>query len=136
MAQLGGGLTDHDRDEGRFSRPVAAHQPDLLPRPDDERGVRDQYPIADFDGEGGANDHVPLYEPAQGLDTLRRCPAKSPLVLQGRFVRLEPLSEAHIDPLVAAASEDRSNYQWSTAPNGRAQTERYVNEAIAKVRAW
>ena len=46
------------------------------------------------------------------------------IVLEGRFVRLEPLSEAHIDPLVAAASEDRSNYQWSTAPNGRAQTVR------------
>ena len=56
-----------------------------------------------------------------------------PIVLEGRFVRLEPLSEAHIDPLVAAASEDRSNYQWSTAPNGRAQTERYVTDALAKV---
>jgi N-acetyltransferase len=55
------------------------------------------------------------------------------LLLEGRFVRLEPLSEAHIDPLVAAASEDRSNYQWSTAPNGRAQTERYVTDAMAKV---
>jgi N-acetyltransferase len=55
------------------------------------------------------------------------------LLLEGRFVRLEPLSEAHIDPLVAAASEDRSNYQWSTAPNGRAQTERYVTAAMAKV---
>ena len=56
-----------------------------------------------------------------------------PIVLEGRFVRLEPLSETHIDPLVAAASEDRSNYQWSTAPNGRAQTERYVTDAMAKV---
>jgi N-acetyltransferase len=55
------------------------------------------------------------------------------IVLEGRFVRLEPLTEAHVDPLVAAASEDRSNYQWSTAPNGRAQTERYVTDAMAKV---
>ena len=54
-------------------------------------------------------------------------PSLEPIALEGRFVRLEPLSEAHIDPLVAAASEDRSNYQWSTAPNGRAQTERYVD---------
>jgi RimJ/RimL family protein N-acetyltransferase len=60
-------------------------------------------------------------------------PGQERLVLEGRFVRLEPLSEAHIDPLVAAASEDRSNYQWSTAPNGRAQTERYVADAMAKV---
>ena len=62
-------------------------------------------------------------------------PGQEPIVLEGRFVRLEPLSEAHIDPLVAAASEDRSNYQWSTAPNGRAQTERYVTAAMAKVAA-
>jgi RimJ/RimL family protein N-acetyltransferase len=60
-------------------------------------------------------------------------PGQERFVLEGRFVRLEPLSEAHIDPLVAAASEDRSNYQWSTAPNGRAQTERYVTDAMAKV---
>jgi RimJ/RimL family protein N-acetyltransferase len=56
-----------------------------------------------------------------------------PIALEGQFVRLEQLSESHIDPLVAAASEDRSNYQWSTAPNGRAQTERYVASAVAKM---
>jgi RimJ/RimL family protein N-acetyltransferase len=56
-----------------------------------------------------------------------------PVALEGRFVRLEPLSEAHIDALVAAASEDRSNYQWSTAPNGRAETERYVASALGKM---
>jgi RimJ/RimL family protein N-acetyltransferase len=56
-----------------------------------------------------------------------------PIVLEGRFVRLEPLSEAHIDHLAAAASEDRSNYQWSTAPNGRAETERYVADALRNV---
>jgi hypothetical protein len=39
VAQLGGGLTDHDRDERRFARAVPAHQAHLLPRPDDERSV-------------------------------------------------------------------------------------------------
>jgi RimJ/RimL family protein N-acetyltransferase len=56
-----------------------------------------------------------------------------PVTLEGRFVRLEPLSEAHIDPLVAAASEDRSTYRWSTAPDGRAQTATYVADALKKV---
>jgi N-acetyltransferase len=58
-----------------------------------------------------------------------------PFVLEGRHVRLEPLSEAHIDSLVAAASEDRSSYQWSTAPDGRPQTAAYVADALGKVAA-
>jgi N-acetyltransferase len=76
---------------------------------------------------------MPLYEPPARPRYTPHMPGHERLVLEGRFVRLEPLSEAHIDPLVAAASEDRSNYQWSTAPNGRAQTERYVADAMAKV---
>ena len=40
-------------------------------------------------------------------------------------MRLEPLSEvAHRPRWCAAASEDRSNYQWTYAPKGRAQTGR------------
>jgi N-acetyltransferase len=56
-------------------------------------------------------------------------------VLQGRFVRLEPLSTSHIEPLVAAASEDRSNYQWTYTPEGEAQMTEYVIDALAKVAA-
>ena len=66
VAQLGGGLTDDDRDEGRFARPVPTDQADLLPCPHDEGGVGDQHPIANFDGEGRANDHIPLYERVTG----------------------------------------------------------------------
>jgi len=58
-----------------------------------------------------------------------------PLVLEGRYVRLEPLSDAHIEPLVAAASGDRSSYQWSTAPHGRPQTAAYVADALGKAAA-
>jgi N-acetyltransferase len=58
-----------------------------------------------------------------------------PFVLEGRYVRLEPLSEAHIDHLVAAASGDRSSYQWSSAPDGRLQTAAYVADALSKVAA-
>lgn len=55
------------------------------------------------------------------------------LTLEGRYVRLEPLSETHVESLVVAASEDRSTYQWSTAPDGPAETAAYVSEALDKV---
>jgi RimJ/RimL family protein N-acetyltransferase len=56
-----------------------------------------------------------------------------PFVLEGTYVRLEPLSESHIDPLLAAASEDPSIYQWNETPNDRPQMARYVAHALQKV---
>lgn len=41
-----------------------------------------------------------------------------PVTLEGRFVRLEPLTERHLPALVAAASESRENYQWTWVPDG------------------
>jgi RimJ/RimL family protein N-acetyltransferase len=58
-----------------------------------------------------------------------------PFVLEGRYVRLEPLAETHIDALVMAASEDRSNYQWTYTPDGREQMTDYVVDALQKVAA-
>jgi RimJ/RimL family protein N-acetyltransferase len=58
-----------------------------------------------------------------------------PFLLEGAFVRLEPLSEEHIDALVLAASEDRSNYQWTYTPEGRGQMTDYVADALEKVAA-
>jgi RimJ/RimL family protein N-acetyltransferase len=54
-------------------------------------------------------------------------------VLQGRYVRLEPLSETHVDALVSAASEDRSTYEWNITPEGPARMAEYVAEARHKV---
>lgn len=48
-------------------------------------------------------------------------------------MRLEPLAESHIDALVVAASEDRSNYQWAYTPEGHAQVTAYVLDALQKV---
>lgn len=56
-----------------------------------------------------------------------------PLVLDGRFVRLEPLSEDHVPALVEAASEDRSAYRWAYVPEGPAEMTDYVRDALAKV---
>jgi RimJ/RimL family protein N-acetyltransferase len=58
---------------------------------------------------------------------------REPFVLEGTYVRLEPLSEAHIEPLVLAAAEDRTNYQWTYTPEGRAQMTDYVADALEKV---
>jgi N-acetyltransferase len=52
-----------------------------------------------------------------------------PFTLEGEFVRLEPLSEEHIPGLVAAAAEDRSNYQWTYTPDGVDQMTDFVRGA-------
>jgi RimJ/RimL family protein N-acetyltransferase len=54
-----------------------------------------------------------------------------PVFLVGRTVRLEPLSEHHVEALAAAAAEDRSSYAFTPVPNGIAATERYVADALA-----
>jgi RimJ/RimL family protein N-acetyltransferase len=56
-----------------------------------------------------------------------------PFVLEGHSVRLEPLAEGHIGPLVTAAAEDRRHYQWTYTPDGRAQMTDYVADALEKV---
>jgi N-acetyltransferase len=58
-----------------------------------------------------------------------------PFQLEGRFVRLEPLSDSHIPALVEAADLDRRNYQWAYVPVGTAHMTAYVRDALAKVAA-
>jgi len=53
------------------------------------------------------------------------------LVLSGRHVRLEALDHRHVDGLVAAAAVDRSLYQWSPIPQGKAEATSYVDTALA-----
>lgn len=54
-----------------------------------------------------------------------------PVFLCGRTVRLEPLTEQHIEALAAAAAEDRSSYAFTPVPHGIEATERYVADALA-----
>src|SRR5437763_1247406 len=51
--------------------------------------------------------------------------------LAGRLVRLEPLSEAHVDGLAAAAAEERSTYGFTVVPQGREATAEYVQAILA-----
>ena len=49
-----------------------------------------------------------------------------PFVLAGTHVRLEPTTLAHIDGLVAAASEERSTYGFTGVPTDRADARLHV----------
>jgi RimJ/RimL family protein N-acetyltransferase len=53
------------------------------------------------------------------------------IVLQGRYVRLEPLDFHHVEGLAAASAVDPSLYQWSPIPQGEAETASYVETALA-----
>ena len=51
-------------------------------------------------------------------------------LLAGRFIRLEPLSPAHADGLVAASGVDPSLYRWSQVPRGADEVRRYIEVAL------
>jgi RimJ/RimL family protein N-acetyltransferase len=50
--------------------------------------------------------------------------------LNGRVVRLEPLGLAHVDGLVAAATEDRATYAFTRVPDTTAAMREYVAGAL------
>jgi RimJ/RimL family protein N-acetyltransferase len=52
-------------------------------------------------------------------------------VLQGHYVRLEPLEHRHIGGLVAAAGTDAELYRWSPVPQSQEAASRYVETALA-----
>jgi N-acetyltransferase len=51
-------------------------------------------------------------------------------LLEGRFVRLEPLSHAHAEGLVAAAVADPALYRWTHAPQEADAAARYIDAAL------
>src|SRR5437588_5367559 len=53
------------------------------------------------------------------------------LTLTGKHIRLEPLRVEHVDALAAASSAEPSLYQWSSVPQGKAETIKYVETALA-----
>lgn len=56
-----------------------------------------------------------------------------PVTLQGETVRLEPLSHAHADALLAAASGPRDTYGYTFVPGSDSEAKRYVETAV---REW
>jgi N-acetyltransferase len=58
-------------------------------------------------------------------------PVNLPLcTLAGAHVRLEPLAQAHVSPLTAAAGSERTAYPWSAVPLGPQEMRAYVAEAL------
>lgn len=51
--------------------------------------------------------------------------------LVGEYVRLEPLSTAHVDELVAAATENTAAYGWTIVPSTRETMLDYVEVLLA-----
>jgi N-acetyltransferase len=49
--------------------------------------------------------------------------------LNGRFIRLEPLSHRHAAGLVSAAAADISLYRWSPVPQGLTEMNAYIQTA-------
>ena len=52
------------------------------------------------------------------------------VVLQSKYVRLEPLALRHVDGLVAASAADPSLYRWSPVPQGEREVIKYVETAL------
>ncbi|HWD24764.1 MAG TPA: GNAT family protein [Acidimicrobiales bacterium] len=50
--------------------------------------------------------------------------------LEGRIVRLEPISIAHVEELAIAASLDRSTFRYLRVPNGRASMEAEIESLL------
>jgi len=53
----------------------------------------------------------------------------APFTLTGRLVRLEPMREEHLGPLLSAATEDRASFGYTYVPRDAAAVRRYVDVA-------
>jgi RimJ/RimL family protein N-acetyltransferase len=58
-------------------------------------------------------------------------PRVSPVTLEGRHVRIEPLGLAHAPALVAAASGPRDSYGFTLVPSDLAAMRAYIESALA-----
>jgi RimJ/RimL family protein N-acetyltransferase len=59
----------------------------------------------------------------------------APVTLEGRGVRLEPLSRAHAAGLLAAASGARDTYGFTLVPGTAAETAAYIDTALGEQEA-
>ena len=54
----------------------------------------------------------------------------APITLSGRLVRLEPMREDHLGPLLEAATEDRASFGYTYVPGDAAAVRRYLDVAL------
>ena len=57
------------------------------------------------------------------------CAMPAPITLTGRLVRLEPMREEHLEPLLRAATEDRVSFGYTYVPKDHAAMCRYLDVA-------
>jgi RimJ/RimL family protein N-acetyltransferase len=55
-----------------------------------------------------------------------------PVILEGRRVRLEPLTPSHVKALAAAAEGPRETFTLTGVPNGESEARTYVETALAE----
>lgn len=67
-----------------------------------------------------------------GVATETATTAVIPVVLEGRFVRLEPLTAAHASGLLAAASGSRDTYGLTLVPGTLAEAAAYIDAALGE----
>ncbi len=65
----------------------------------------------------------------------RRLTVVTPVTLEGRFVRLEPLTAAHAAGLLAARVGSRETYAFTLVPADKAETKAYIDTALAEQEA-
>jgi RimJ/RimL family protein N-acetyltransferase len=53
------------------------------------------------------------------------------IMLQGSYIRLEPLQPSHAEALVAAAKDEPQLYQWTHVPRSRAEASAYIATALS-----
>lgn len=58
-----------------------------------------------------------------------------PVTLEGRAVRLVPISLDHVDGLAAAAAGERDTYGWTWVPDGVDEARSFVETALAELAA-
>jgi RimJ/RimL family protein N-acetyltransferase len=63
---------------------------------------------------------------------VERGPSVAPVTLEGRWVRLEPLSRSHAAGVLAAASGARDTYGFTLVPGTAAETTAYIAGALAE----
>jgi RimJ/RimL family protein N-acetyltransferase len=68
--------------------------------------------------------------PAVGVE--REPAVVAPVTLEGRFVRLEPLTMAHAAGLLGAAAGPRDTYGFTPVPQDEAETAAYIETALAE----
>ncbi len=54
----------------------------------------------------------------------------TPVVLDGRYVRLEPLALHHVEPLLAVAMGPRATFGWTFVPDSQAAMVQWVEAAL------